>query len=619
MGARYFKFRATYELSNRLGLLKRKFPTKPTFQDFISLEEWKKNAKNFFFSSKETLTFEKNPNIVLQEEFEAFQNGKIKFFNADYLSLGRDFDWITNPDTDFKYDISKHWTEVNDFSNEAGDIKFVWEKSRFSYIYTIIRYDYHFQKDCSQLVFNEIENWINANPINQGPNYKCSQEISLRTLNWIFALYYYKNSENLTEAFFQKVMNTIYWQLHHVYNNINFSRIAVRNNHAITETMMLYLGGLLFPFFPDAQKWKTKGKAWFEEEILYQVYEDGTFLQFSHNYHRVLIQLFTWAFYLSDANDETFSAKVYERGQASLKYLYQCQIAENGHLPNYGTNDGALFFKLNNQTYRDYRPQLNALAYFFNREHLYNHQEVQEDVSWLSKNLDAQKTKTVDVATQAIAEFAIGGIYTIRDKDSLTFIKCASYKDRPAHADNLHIDIWYKGENVLRDAGTFKYNTTPELTKYFNGTSSHNTVTLGDFDQMQKGPRFIWLKWSEKVNASLSEKENSYIFDGKINAFKHIAPNVQHTRKVVKQKNKTQWQIEDTLHHDTDNAMKQWWNISDDFEEIFSIKAFDNEGNEITPQYKTGFFSGLYGKKSVSKVIYFETSTRYIKTIIQTK
>ncbi len=34
----------------------------------------------------------------------------------------------------------------------------------------------------------------------------------------------------------------------------------------------------------------------------------------------------------------------------------------NGWLPNYGANDGALFFRLNECHYRDYRPQLQALA-----------------------------------------------------------------------------------------------------------------------------------------------------------------------------------------------------------------------------------------------------------------
>ena len=103
----------------------------------------------------------------------------------------------------------------------------------------------------------------------------------------------------LTEDRFNKIMNAIYWQLHHVYHNINFSRIAVRNNHALTETLMLFLSGLLFPFLPNTKKWSKKGKNWFEEEIAYQIYKDGTFLQFSMNYHRVAIQLLTWGIRLA--------------------------------------------------------------------------------------------------------------------------------------------------------------------------------------------------------------------------------------------------------------------------------------------------------------------------------
>ena len=99
----------------------------------------------------------------------------------------------------------------------------------------------------------------------------------------------------------------------HVYHNINFSRIAVRNNHAITETSMLFICGTLFPFLPNASKWKIQGKRWFEKEIIYQIYEDGTFLQFSHNYNRVVIQLLTIALIFAEINkysDEEFLVRV---------------------------------------------------------------------------------------------------------------------------------------------------------------------------------------------------------------------------------------------------------------------------------------------------------------------
>jgi hypothetical protein len=88
------------------------------------------------------------------------------------------------------------------------------------------------------------------------------------------------------------------------------------------------------------------------------VYPDGSYLQFSTNYHRVVIQLFTWAFRLAAANGDRFGEPLYDRLRRSLDLLYQMQDLPTGHLPNYGANDGALFFRLNGCAYRDFRPQL---------------------------------------------------------------------------------------------------------------------------------------------------------------------------------------------------------------------------------------------------------------------
>src|SRR5690606_16690143 len=126
--------------------------------------------------------------------------------------------------------------------------------------------------------------------------------------------------------------------------------------------LTLYLAGLFFPTNQDVVTWSEKGKKWFEDEIAYQRYEDGTFLQFSMNYHRVVVQLLTWAVRLSELNKKELSPIVYHRAKASLKFLRICMDDVTGWLPNYGANDGALFFKMSEAHYRDYRPQLKALA-----------------------------------------------------------------------------------------------------------------------------------------------------------------------------------------------------------------------------------------------------------------
>ena len=621
MGIEYVAFRSWYELKKRTGILKTRFPIHPPRKKFISLEKWRHNSPAFFISSKESMVFKKDRSPVLKQEYEQYLQGNIKFFNSTYIDLNSQYDWVTNPITKYRYDISSHWTELEDLSKEAGDIKYVWEKSRFSFIHTLIRYDYHFEEDCARLVLDEIKDWIFKNPINLGPNYICSQEISLRLMNWTYALYYFKNSTCLTGELFDQIQHAVYWQTRHVYNNINFSRKTVRNNHAVTEVFLLYFIGLLFPDFPESGKWKSLGKKWFEAEIEYQIYEDGSYLQHSHNYHRVVIQLLTWSLFLSELHNEEFSPTTYKRAFKSLEFLYQSMNDNTGELPNYGANDGALFFKMNNASFNDFRPQLNALFFYFKNEHIFEDSRVQEDVFWLGNGTNWVRTKINDfeLTKKDVLKYDIGGYYMFRSADAFTFIRCNDYHDRPSHADNLHVDIWYKNKNLLRDPGTFSYNDRDNLTRFFNSTSSHNTITLGHHDQMHKGPRFIWFNWSNKIESHINEENEYVLFYGKIGAFRHVGKNITHTRKVRMFKNKIQWIIEDEVVHDTDLPIIQHWNISPEFPKYFTITAMDEDQKTIEPTMRSGYFSKKYGIKEESKIISFSSEGNKIITIIKEK
>jgi hypothetical protein len=609
MGWRYTQFRVKHELLRETGLLKKKFPVSPSYEQYMTLEDWQRDQGNFFFKSKESLSFEKSPSALMKERFDKIRQGQFIFFNSIEFKIGEDYNWITNPDTGFEYDMKKHWTEITDYSKEAGDIKYVWEKSRFSYLYDVIRYDYHFNEDCSVFVFSEILSWIKSNPINQGPNYRCSQEISLRVLNWTFALFYYRNSVNLTDKIFKEIQFAIYWQMDHVFKNIDFSRIAVRNNHAITETLTLYLVGLLYPQFAESSEWKQKGKKWFEKEIAYQIYEDGTFLQFSMNYHRIVVQLLTWAIVLSEKNSERFSEVVYDRARKSVEFLRACMVDENGKLPNYGANDGALFFKLNDADYRDFRPSLNALAKTLKMDLQF---ASTEDELWFDV---ANKQATSYTPSYGIHTFEKGGYYIFREPGTLTFIRCGNHKDRPSQADNLHLDIWQNGQNVLYDGGSYKYNTTSELLNYFMGTGSHNTVMLNSHNQMIKGPRFTWFNWTQSVFAKTAATTDSFLFEGEIKAFSFLDKSIRHRRKIEKAKNRNLWMIEDEILNKPNGISVRQIFHPESLDDV-NIVAKEKNGKEILPEIIEGYKSNYYGKKEEKHFYSFNTFSSYIKTLL---
>jgi hypothetical protein len=612
MGWRYMAFRSVYELQLKSGRLKKNFPEAPPFVQYLSLEQWKASPVRFFFSSRNEMIVPKVPLPSLKERYQQIRQGRFPFFNGPLLDLGQQHNWMQTPDTGYIYDAARHWTTINDYSREAGDIKYVWEKARFAYLYDVIRYDYHYSEDCSGWVFAEILSWINANQVNCGPHYKCSQEISLRVLNWTFALFYYRNAPALTTEVFDKIQYAIYWQLHHVYENINFSRIAVRNNHAITEILALYLGGLLYPQLPGAAKWKASGKYWFEQEIAYQVYADGSFLQFSMNYHRVVVQLLTWALRLAQLNGEHWNGMVLEQSRQSLVFLRASMNDSNGWLPNYGANDGALFFRLNECHYRDYRPQLQALAVLLDMDAALP--EPCEDLYWYGLRPGKRLTPVLQ-PFKSCYQFTAGGYYICREKEGLTFLRCGNHKDRPSQADNLHLDIWYKGMNILMDAGSYKYNTDEATLKYFMGTASHNTVMLGDYDQMEKGPRFIWYNWTQCESANLRETGTEYIWEGVISAFRHVARGIRHFRRVRKMKDRPVWIVEDHIHNKPPGLpMLQLWHTP--VPERLKWSAYDRGGKLLQPQRRAGKHAALYGVLEASTEIVFTTDCDKITTEI---
>lgn len=608
MGLRYVSFRVLYLIKTKLGFFKRRFPINVSEKSFLTLENWRANTPIFFFESKEVLSFPKEKNKALALKVNEIKKGIFTFFSAKKINLGRDYNWITNPITNYKYNVEEHFSTIQDISQEAGDIKFVWEKARFSFLYDIIRYDYNYDVDESKFVFQQIEDFIDKNPINQGPNYKCSQEISLRILNWTFALYYYKNSTNLTEQLCNKILSAIYWQLHHVYHNINFSRIAVRNNHAITETLMLYLSGFLFPFIPETKKWSQKGKKWFQQEVDYQIYGDGTYLQFSMNYHRVVIQLLTWGIRLAELNKDKLNAEVYIKAQKSLDYLDACLNIETGELPNYGSNDGALFFKFTDDDYRNYTSQLDDLRVVLNRKTLYK----TNSYHWygVTNVVNSNYEKTI------LNNYKTGGYYIINDGNSKTFIKCGSFKDRPAQSDNLHLDIWVEGINYLRDAGSYKYNTSKELLNYFAGTEGHNTISIKNKNQMLKGSRFIWFNWIKKSRANLRQTKNSFIFDGEFEGFKEIAKKITHQRKVEKVQGKLTWNVTDIIKGVSGKEILQYWHLNPKYIESISLITNDEKGNKLEPLIEDKWYSSYYGIKEKSIRLTFRTTTNVLKTKI---
>ena len=76
-------------------------------------------------------------------------------------------------------------------------------------------------------------------------------------------------------------------------------------------------------------------------------------------------------------------------------------------------------------------------------------------------------------------------------------MRAVRYTSRPAHADQLHVELWYKGNNITLDPGTYQYNAPSPWDNGLAQTFVHNTLTINEKNQMVRAGRFLWLDWAQ--------------------------------------------------------------------------------------------------------------------------
>lgn len=598
MGLSWAIFRASYELKRKTGILKRKFPVKSLsdddFFDKINRDELKSKEKlynhikskrnKFLFSSEEFDLFKQyldanlnkgDKNEIIQIADNAIE-GRFYCFNHWTADYGYPINWHRNPVTGYEWPNDKHWVNIEELSETAGDVKYVWEASRFTQVYYFVRaYVITGNEKYAKAFWSQIEHWINKNPYQLGINWKCGQEVSFRTFAWIFGLYAFLDSPYTTADRIFMLIKNIYLNAIRIEKNIDFARKAVQNNHAISEAAGLFTVGVLFPFLKDSEKLLSKGKKYLEEEGLKQIYDDGSYIQHSNNYHRLMLQDYAWCYRLAELNGVEFSEKLTNKLKLAIDFIYQMQDDTTGMVPNYGNNDGALIFPLTSCDYLNYKPQLNTINYIINGKKLYEPGKHEEDLLWFC-GIDAINFEAKPYIKRETKGFGNGGYYIIRGKDSFGMIRCTKYYHRPGQADMLHFDLWYKGINVLLDIGSYSYNPEEGFKDYFGATKNHNTVTINDQNQIKRGPRFLSIEWPEGILNKFISSSNRVFFSGYHKVYDYI-----HTREIEHSKN--YYIITDEIENKNKDKIniKLNWNIGTKIEKIGENKfRLPINGNE---------------------------------------
>lgn len=389
-------------------------------------------------------------------------------------------------------DNLKHWTEYG--STLAGhDIKEIWEPARFSWVFPLIQaYAISGNDQYAGFFWKKFGQFIQNNPVNLGPAWSSAQEVALRIIPWVWATNVFKDAASTTTEMVGLLLKTMEDSARRILPTLSYAR-SQNNNHLLSESLgLVIVGKTLLGVHPSARNWMNIGFREFEYGLLIQVDETGNYTQQSTNYHRLMLQLSLLYYAYAQHSGHVIPSEIKAKLSKTTHFLLSLLDEESGQVPNLGHNDGAFLLPFGADGYRDYRPTLQAASIAFQGSPALPAGKWDELSQWLGISKSTALVPYANVSTPAILR--------VGDKAHWATMRAVRYHSRPAHGDQLSVDIWWNGENIAMDAGTYLYNSPSPWENALARTAVHNTVMIDGQDQMLRVGKFLAL---DRLNAAV--------------------------------------------------------------------------------------------------------------------
>jgi hypothetical protein len=420
-------------------------------------------------------------------------------------------DWLANSLTGQRVAAPERgWWEIPDFDPAVGDIKLVWELSRLDWVLAFAQKAHHGEGESLTRLNFWLADWCTHNLPYKGPNWKCGQEASIRVMHLAMAALVLGQVSNSAPG----LLDLVRLHLQRISPTVQYA-MAQDNNHGTSEAAALFMGGswLAASGLAEGERWSRTGRQWLENRAARLIGPQGSFSQYSLNYHRVMLDTLcmadVWCRHLGLPG---FSKRLQSRALAATEWLRHMVNPLNGDGPNVGANDGARLLQLTDARYRDHRSTVQLAMALFARKRAYAQPGPYDyALQWLGVDMPTEVAQPVG---SYVADD--GGFAMMRRGNAMAMLRYPRFRFRPSQADVLHLDLWLGSDNLLRDAGTYSYNTESQWLNYFGGTASHNTVQFDGRDQMPRLSRFLlgdWLK-TERLQPLQEDSQSTHFAAG---------------------------------------------------------------------------------------------------------
>lgn len=377
-------------------------------------------------------------------------------------------------DMERTYQPVKFEGEINWLYQPADDPEWIYAFNRMRFwislgqAYAVTKDEKYAKAFASQLC-----SWVRSVKRDDPKNGKAWRtiEAGIRMEYWLKAMCYFENSPYITDEVIEIFLGSIREHAEYimgVYNSYNLmSNWGVLANHG------LFLAGVMLPSTSRTAEYRIEALKRLEEEITIQVYSDGTQWEQSPMYHNEVAHDFLDVILLAMRNHIKLPDVILKKTR-SMCYADLYWKKPDGNEVSMGDSDEI-----------DLRDVVSIGAYLFSDGVLKygGYQHLDYDSVW---TLGFQAVREYDAIQacmpQNTAHFLkdSGNFYFRSDwSENAVFLHfhCGTLGAGHGHSDQLHFDLFSRGEDILVDSGRFTYVDKPERYE-FKDPAAHNTCTV---------------------------------------------------------------------------------------------------------------------------------------------
>lgn len=419
-------------------------------------------------------------------------DNKYNFFDFGEISFGEKINWQYDYHSDFEFQKDFYW-KIDLLSLPKNvDPYFCWELSRFHQLIDLglayfISKDEKYTDKFLELFYSFNEN----NPIGVGINWKDPLEVSIRTINLLFAIIFFFPSKKINE----KVINDILVFLiqHSIFLENNLSHNLKSNfRYIIVLTTMMLIGHILINS-KYGERIFSFAKINLELEIQRQIYGDGVFSGQSLPVQFLVLQSFTITKIMCDK----FKIKLSDDFNLRLLNMFKVMAHSsfNNSIPNIGDTITSPILVFNQNKYKINPKDFIAVgAYIFADDELSSfNEEMPIDLliyfgKWESIPSGIVLNKNALIYSNKKNENSMGfneGMFYILKRNDLNFFIRAGEigyrgKGAPGHNDTFTFEMFYKNQLFFVDSGTYSFYADKELRNKLRTVESHNTFYVDE-------------------------------------------------------------------------------------------------------------------------------------------